>query len=237
MKVLIKKIVRRVIKKLVKIALPLHVRKTLQNYEILSARFGQYATMRDWDSIDAEGSPIPWYSYPAIEYLKQFDFSEKRVFEFGSGNSTIFWAGRSKLVVSVEDDRAWFDKTASKLPESVQYIFCEGQGDYVNQIRIFDEKFDIVIIDGKYRSECVPSALDMLADDGFVILDNSDWHESASALLRDADLIEVDMAGFGPINGYTTTTSFYFRRSVKLRPLHHRQPVPGIGALHHRDVA
>ncbi len=73
-------------------------------------------------------------------------------------------------------------------------------------------------------------ALPKLAKDGFIILDNSDWEESASQALREAGLIEVDMAGFGPIARFTTTTSFYFTRSVHLKPRYNRQPMPGIGA-------
>ena len=44
-------------------------------------------------------------------------------------------------------------------------------------------------------------------------------------------IIEVDMSGFGPINRYTWTTSFYFRRKVDLMPAFDRQPVPGIGSM------
>ena len=32
--------------------------------------------------VDKDGNPIPWYTYPAIEYLSQFDYSDKKIFEF-----------------------------------------------------------------------------------------------------------------------------------------------------------
>jgi len=48
--------------------------------------------------------------------------------------------------------------------------------------------------------------------------------------LRQSNLIEVDMAGFGPINDYTSTTSFYFHRQFAAPPRADRQPVPGIGS-------
>ena len=41
--------------------------------------------------VDADGRPLPWYTYPAIEYLEQLDFRDRTVFEFGSGASTLFW--------------------------------------------------------------------------------------------------------------------------------------------------
>ncbi|MCL0042054.1 hypothetical protein M1N12_03225, partial [Peptococcaceae bacterium] len=35
------------------------------------------------------------------------------------------------------------------------------------------------------------------------------------------------MTGFGPINGYTWTTSFFFHREFNFKPLHSRQPLHG----------
>ena len=35
--------------------------------------------------LDKDGNPIPWYTYPAIEYLSQFDYSDKEIFEYGCG--------------------------------------------------------------------------------------------------------------------------------------------------------
>src|SRR3712207_2933796 len=66
--------------------------------------------------VDAKGQPVPWYTYPAIEYVRQLDFSDKEVFEYGSGQSTLFWAQAAKRVVSVEEDEAWHAYVAKKLP-------------------------------------------------------------------------------------------------------------------------
>ena len=41
--------------------------------------------------VDRDGNPLPWYTYPAIEYLSQFDYGEKTIFEFGCGYSSLFW--------------------------------------------------------------------------------------------------------------------------------------------------
>lgn len=103
--------------------------------------------------------------------------------------------------------------------------------DYVNSINQFSEGFDIIIIDGNHRYESTVEPMKKLKSDGIIILDNSDWHEKSAKLLRDADLIEVDMAGFGPINGYTWTTSFFLSRSVKLKAAYGRQPLNGIGGI------
>ncbi len=209
---------------------------SLRNFRILSVGYGQYRSIRDWDSVDSAGNPIPWYTYPATEYITQLDLSDKAVFEYGSGNSTRFWAERCKQLVSVEDNPVWFDKVKGDFPSHVDYQLHENQQKYVESINSFPEMFDVIIIDGSHRFECAREGLKKLSDTGFVILDNADWKDRTSALLRDADLIEVDMAGFGPINDYTWTTSFYFRRSVSLSPAHQRQPVHGVGSVKHTET-
>lgn len=108
------------------------------------------------------------------------------------------------------------------------------KNDYVNSIKLHSQKYDVIIIDGSHRYECALNSVEKLRIGGSVILDNSDWYEKTASFLRDANLIEVDMTGFGPINGYTWTTSFFFHREFNFKPLYNRQPVHGIGSLKHR---
>jgi len=74
----------------------------------------QYLGMRGWGrsiieraSVDLEG-PVPWYTYPAISELNRITPENATVFEFGSGNSTLWWRAHAKHVVSVEHDPLWF---------------------------------------------------------------------------------------------------------------------------------
>jgi hypothetical protein len=211
--------------------------QTIRSHRILSFELGQYRTIRRWECVDRNGSPIPWYTYPAIEYLKQLDFADKTVFEYGSGYSTVFWARRCKKLVSIEDDEEWYERIAARLPDNVDYYLLEDREEYIKAIEGYPDGFDIVIIDGSHRMDCAVAARKRLKNDGFVILDNSDWTEQTSQFLRESDLIEVDMSGFGPINPYTWTTSFYFSRNVKLTPAHERQPIHGIGSLHYTEAS
>jgi hypothetical protein len=219
------------INKIIRRILPAPIFKSINNYTILSKQFGQYDSMKKWSCIDANNQPIPWYTYPAIEYIKQLDFTDKNVFEFGSGNSTIFWANRCKSIIAVEDDRIWYEKIKLQLPPNVTYLFEGDQHNYINAIQSFQKSFDIIIVDGSHRHDCAIEAIKNLAPNGIVVLDNADWHPKTATFLRENDLIEVDMTGFGPINDYTWTTSFFLRRSVQLKKAHNRQPMPGIGGI------
>ena len=211
-------------------------RKQFKNFKILSLQYGQFKTILDWNCVDAEGKEIPGYTYPATEFLNQLDFKNKTVFEYGSGNSTIFWSKRCKKIISVEDDKKWFDKIAKSLPENVDYRFTNDKDEYVNLPSSFNEKFDVIIVDGNHRSECALVAALHLKSDGFIVLDNSDWYEATSNALREKDFIEIDMSGFGPINNYTWTTSIFLRRGVDLRPLADEQPKNCIGSLVNKEL-
>src|SRR5262245_4561702 len=49
-------------------------------------------------AVDATGHPLPWYTYPAIQFLSAKDFCGRRVLEFGAGQSTLWWSARAGQV-------------------------------------------------------------------------------------------------------------------------------------------
>ena len=95
-------------------------------------------TINEKICIDRDGNPIPWYTYPAIEYLSQFDVTDKDVFEFGCGNSSLFWADRARLVTSIEDNPDWFAKWQKSFNRPNLDIRWrdEGEGYYLSLIHI-----------------------------------------------------------------------------------------------------
>jgi hypothetical protein len=177
-------------------------------------------------------APIPWYTYPAIEYIKQLDLKDKCVFEWGCGNSSLFFANRSKEVISVEDNLIWYDKINMQKPDNL-FLFHSENEEYVNIISRFNKKFDIIIIDANHRYECAKIALDYLVEGGLIILDNSDWFKNSAGIIRQKGMIQVDFHGFGPINKYSWITSLFFSRDFKFNPTSDNQPEFTIGGLTH----
>lgn len=57
--------------------------------------------------VAADGSPLPWITYPAIHVLAKLARPAMRVFEFGCGHSSLWWAARVAEVASIDHDEAW----------------------------------------------------------------------------------------------------------------------------------
>jgi hypothetical protein len=197
---------------------------------ILRHSYGFIDTVETGDAISKSGEELPLYTYPAIEYLTQFDFSTKRIFEFGSGGSTIFWMKRAKEVVSVENNPAWVEKLRPRLTENASILVAEGI-EFPRKIREAKGGFDVIVVDSAgYRYDCAHEAIKKLAKGGIVILDNSDWHFNTAAMLKESGLLQVDMTGFKPCYSHTGTTSIFFHREFNFPTIAERQPVYGIGA-------
>jgi len=188
---------------------------------------------------DKNGNPLPWYTYPAIEYLDQFDYSNKNVFEYGCGYSSLFWANRAKHVTSIEDNSEWFDRWQKEFHCNNLEILHRPEGpDYYNSItEKSDTLYDVIAIDGKNRAECSISALKKLKPSGFIILDDSDRvnasqeYVDAINTLKESNLLQIDFYGFCPMNNYTKTTSCFFSRQFDFKSRHPVQPINGIGNL------
>ena len=70
---------------------------------------GWFESFNTKRSIDKEGNPIPWCTYPFIKFIEPKLNKDFSVFEYGSGNSTIWYAQRVKEIISVENDEDWFN--------------------------------------------------------------------------------------------------------------------------------
>lgn len=49
-----------------------------QFIEIWQRDFAIERSMNEKVCIDRDGKPLPWYTYPAIEYLSQFDYHDNQ---------------------------------------------------------------------------------------------------------------------------------------------------------------
>lgn len=190
----------------------------------------QYGWLKSWwrrRPVDTAGKPLPWLTYPAIDFISQFDFSDASVFEWGSGYSTLWWAERCRRIVTVESNVKWVAYIKPLLPTAVEFIVSsfDVEAEVAALTGLTERHFDVFVIDnhGPFRWRCAEVAASNLAAGGFVILDNSDQCPKACMVLRDAGLTQVDFTGFAPGNAYAHTTSIFFRGGYRFKA-HGTQP-------------
>lgn len=221
------------IKKLVSSLIPKSLRtiryKLLLKKQLLTHLLEDYGwsrSIRENKCVDKDGNPIPWFSYPAIDFLCQLDYSDKDVFEYGSGFSTLYWGARAKSVHSVESDLKWIEKIQPQIPGNCKLIPTSLDiEEYSGKISSF-QQFDIIVVDGyiNTRVACSVKSLQHLKPGGIIILDNSDRCLNSAAVLRNAGLIQSDFTGFAPLSAHAQTTSVFFSRDYNFKPLNSYQP-------------
>ncbi len=203
----------------------------LWTIETIEIEYGHLLSVQQKKPLSKDGNPIPWYTYPSLEYLNQLDFRDKDVFEYGAGNSSLFWAKKARSVVSVESDEEWYISLRKELHPNQKILFIAEKQDYINSIFQEYKKYDLIVIDGLHRLACSKAAIQCLASGGLIILDNSDWLPETAKTLREAGLIQVDFTGLGPINYYTSTTSIFLDRNFAIKSRSEFQPEHGIRSL------
>ena len=128
---------------------------------------------------DENGNNLPWITYGAINFLKNFTNKNISVFEFGCGSSTIFFAKNCKEVIALETNRIWQNLIIEKLKSlnltAQIHLMSDGIANKNYEIfpQNFTKKFDLIVIDSIKRFACAQNSINFLNDDGIIILDDS----------------------------------------------------------------
>jgi hypothetical protein len=150
---------------------------------------------------DRSRSPLierrPWWPYNVERYLRDQIRPGSRVFEYGGGGSTLWLLDRGAHVTTVEHDPDWHRALAAAAAApnaevllrapltsgSLRSVEAEGYfDDYVKTIRDYDERFDLVIVDGRARVACVLESIERVVPGGMLLLDDSQRRRYRPAL-------------------------------------------------------
>lgn len=155
-----------------------------------------------WQKIDpSNGCVFPWFTHPFLAELSTWDLSDMTILEWGAGRSTTWWATKTKMVISIEANKEWCQSVEKEITEKgllhtkanvVYRPAKDGETDKYNRdwylfpplaakiigkegalIRI---RYDIVVIDGVMRYECLQWAEKYFKEHGgIIIFDN--WQQ------------------------------------------------------------
>ena len=150
------------------------------------------------------GAPIPWYTYPAIDFLEQRDFRTRDVLEFGGGQSTLWWAARARRVVTIEEDVEWASTLRSRVGANVDlhHVPVDLATRSIDSVTaVLDanpiERFDIIVIDGHLRAELADLSFKYLAPNGALLLDNAEGYGFYD-VIKSRNCRRMDFYGFAP---------------------------------------
>jgi hypothetical protein len=148
---------------------------------------------------------LPWIPYSAINFLNKIPNKENLcVLEYGSGMSTIWFANNFKNIYSVEDYKPWHSKVLTLINKlriiNIDYNYISTKEDYINFCSKFNILFDLIIIDGSYRSECIKASLKYLRPGGYLYLDDSDKN-SINSNETDMRICENILRSLSPNDG------------------------------------
>jgi hypothetical protein len=172
----------------------------------------------------------PWWPYSAIEWLASALPEGARVFEYGSGGSTLWLEDRGATVTVVEHDERWHGELAGKLGPTTRLLLQPATAtghitseaapgyfdDYIAAIDSqADGSLDLVIVDGRARVQCVRRALQKVKPGGLLMLDDTDRARYRSAVEMLSDWERHVFAGLKPGHKYPAQTSAWRRPSAR----------------------
>jgi predicted O-methyltransferase YrrM len=168
---------------------------------------------------------VPMISYRARRLIAKLLTSESRVVEFGSGNSTPWFAARVAFVLSVEDDPEWYGYVerilADSRLENVRHVL-RSASDYADISDVADASIDFALVDGTDREGCVRAVVPKLKRGAWLYLDNSDKDmtiPNGDLRRAEAALSEIVKARCGTARFFSdfSPTNFFVEQGVLAR--------------------
>jgi hypothetical protein len=165
--------------------------------------------------IDKDGNPLPWVTYPFIHFIANRLLPTFNIFEFGSGNSTLYYGKKVATVDSVENDLFWYNKIKGTMPQNVSLFYCEvhNGGEYCKYAGSTQKSYDLVIVDGRDRVNCCKESIKALSPNGVLVLDDTervDYKEGIEFMLNNG-FKKIDFWGMAPTVNYLKCTTVFYK--------------------------
>ncbi len=176
-------------------------------------QIGWIESVRRDEPVDAQGEPLPWFTYSAISLLGQIVPTSSNVLEIGGGNSSLWWASRGNSVTVLEANADWADSLRSRGISDVTVLSdADMVLDHLESLLSKERHFDVVVVDGvEPRTTYLLTASRLVSEDGVLVVDNSDRGAYRATLERLEGFNRLDFFGMGPQNRYAWATSVFSR--------------------------
>ena len=140
----------------------------------------------------------PWMSSTEIQTVLRYLKSYQAMLEYGSGGSTLLFPEYVDKYFSIEHDEKWYKKVKEQCKSNSNVVIKHVPRDhitpdenrikattwqeldtssrakdfktYIEYPKVFERKFDVVLVDGRARPECAKFIKDYLVDDGYLFM-------------------------------------------------------------------
>jgi predicted O-methyltransferase YrrM len=159
---------------------------------------------------DNISAALPWMNLQVIDWLGSYLKKDMKLFEWGSGGSTFFYANLVEEVISIEYDEGYYELVKNKLEDKgkdnviLKPVLPQEKGEmksfcplhlgssfdnYVESIDEYPDRFfDVIVVDGRQRNQCFKHALRKVKEGGIIVFDNfereiykkSQYHDNIS---------------------------------------------------------
>ncbi len=110
----------------------------------------------------------------------------------------------------------WFNAMKGLIPANAQLVHRElfESGEYSKEVLVEKKNYQLVIIDGEDRNNCLIFSLLTLSDDGVIVYDNTDRDDYLLSynLLEKSGFKRIDFIGLAPIVNVNSCTSIFYRQ-------------------------
>jgi hypothetical protein len=183
---------------------------TEENYRLMCITGGLYKRGLNQEVIK------PLLSFPFIDWLESYDFSQYKIIEFGSGKSTHYFDTIFQKVVSFETDKEFYNNLKDELAENIEYNFIENKdlesGNYEIPI---DEKTFVLIDNGCNRYYTAKNLLSKNKPN-IIILDNSEWYSNTCKVIIENGYSEIPFWGIRYEEFNDKCTSLFIKNGYNL---------------------
>ncbi len=157
-----------------------------------------------------------WLPFGLMTELDAFVDSTTRVFEFGGGGSTAWFADRVGEVVTVEHEAAWFAMLRERMGPlpNVSVSYCSSADSYSQYVASIDDypddSFDVIVVDGRERVRCFSHAIPKLRPGGWLLIDDVE-RQRYSPVFGMVDWPRRVIRGFAPCKPTLAHTAVFAR--------------------------
>ena len=172
---------------------------------------------------------LPWWSLSAIREMEKHLNHSHRVFEWGSGGSSVFLAKRCKELTTIEHDPDWFEQVGAIINEQEigNSQLLQRETNLENEKSFLASPYatalqsthDVIVIDGEdhfgpeskwsARESCFYLAEKWVSKDGGLIVVDDSWRYPALRQKTNAQKMVVHES-IGPCRIGVTSTDFHY---------------------------